>query len=112
MSAAAITLGFMVAEYLPGRFASTYAETLGPLLGTSWLSYVLHKWWREHEALVLQLSTWRLWAILAAALFLLLPGGFRLLWADFWLFAPMLWPLIEIALTLRRRSRRGMAGAA
>lgn len=111
LAAAAITVGFVLAEYLPGRMATLYSESLGPLMATSWLSFVCHQWWRDHQASVLRLPTSGLVALLGVAAFVLMFGGFRLLWVDPWLFAPMLWPLVEIALTLRKGRRGSTAGA-
>jgi hypothetical protein len=47
--------------------------------------------------------------LLGSSLFLLLLGGFRLLWVDLFLFAPMLWPLVEVGWTLWRRSQQAAA---
>jgi hypothetical protein len=101
--AAAITVGFVLAEYVPAGPSRLYAETFGPFLATSWLAYLMRRWWRENEARVLGLPTSGLAAIIAIAAFGAILGGFRLLWVDFWLFAPMLWPFLAMYKTLRKR---------
>jgi len=106
VSAIAITAGFMLADAFPGRLSTLYAEALGPLFAGAWLAGLFRRWWRRNEERILALPSASLYALLLVAAFLLLGGGVRLLWLDPWLFAPMLWPLAEIALTLRRRARR------
>lgn len=109
LSALAITLGFMLADALPGRLSTLYAEALGPFFAGAWLAGVFRRWWQRNEGRVLAMPSTSLYAFLAVAAFLLMAGGIRLLWVNLWLFAPMLWPLVEIALTLRRRARRATA---
>jgi hypothetical protein len=110
LSAAAITLAFMVADYVPGRLSTFYTDVLGPLAASTWLAAAARRWWHSHKESLLRLSTPRLTLLLAVAFLLLLLGGIRLLWVDFWLFAPFLWPLVEIAATLRSRSAQQSAG--
>jgi hypothetical protein len=42
IAAAAITIGFVVAEYAAGRFASLYVDYLGPLAASCWLGFALN----------------------------------------------------------------------
>jgi len=106
VSAIAITVGFMLADAFPGRLSTLYAEAVGPLFAGAWLAGLFRRWWRRNEERILALPSASLYALLLVAAFLLLGGGVRLLWLDPWLFAPMLWPLTEIALTLQRRGKR------
>ena len=100
-----ITAGFMVAEYVPGHLSDVYVETVGPFLGGMWISLVFRGWWRRNQEQVLSLPAAQQYVILGFAGTLLLLGGVRLLWVDPFLFGPMMWPLVEIAWTLWRRSQ-------
>jgi hypothetical protein len=99
----------MAADYIPGRLSDLYIESLGPFLAGAWLSMAFRAWWRRHQEQVLALPTMQLRLLLGSSLFLLLLGGFRLLWVDLFLFAPMLWPLVEVGWTLWRRSQQAAA---
>jgi hypothetical protein len=105
ISAVAITIGFILADAIPGALAEAYTESLGPLCASAWLASLARRWWRSVEGRVLALPTPNLLAGLTIAVLVLLLGAVRLIWADPWLFAPMLWPLVEVLLTLRRRRR-------
>jgi hypothetical protein len=104
-----ITVGFMAAEYIPGRLSAVYAESLGPLLAGAWLSLAFRIWWQKHQDRVLAMPSLQLRTVLGLTLVLLLLGGFRLLWVDPFLSAPMFWPLVEVAWTLWRRSHAATA---
>jgi hypothetical protein len=108
-AAALITVGFMAAEYVPGRLSTAYAESLGPLFAGAWLALAFHIWWKKHQEQVLAMPSLQLRTVLGVAVVLLLLGGFRLLWVDPFLFVPMFWPLVEVAWTLWRRSQAATA---
>jgi hypothetical protein len=86
-----------------------YAGYVGPFLAGAWLSLAFRSWWQTHQRQVLALPSGQLRTLLAVAVLMLLLGGVRLLWVDPFLFGPMLWPLVEVAWTLWRRSQAATA---
>jgi hypothetical protein len=104
LAAAGITVGFVVAEYVPGRIASLYVESLGPLAASCWLGFALRRLWRGAPETLARQSSPVLYALLAFCCMLLLLGGFRLLWVDPWLFGIAVAPLWEAIKILQRRA--------
>ena len=78
LAAAAITLGFLIAEYVPGRAWTFYVETLGPFLGIAWLGHVLTHAWGDLKGTLESMESHSLRGIVAVFAFLLVLGGFRL----------------------------------
>jgi hypothetical protein len=102
--AAAITVGFFVAEYAPGKVASLYVESLGPLAAGCWLGFACQRPWRRGPETLARQSSPVLYALLAVSGMLLLLGGFRLFWVDPWLFGIAVAPLWEAIKILRGRA--------
>ena len=103
-AAAAITAGFMAAEYLPGRFATLYAESLGPLAGSMWLGAALQQLWKRTNQSIPTLPSPTLIAIVLFFGLPLLLGGYHLFWVDPWLFGLAVAPMWEAIKVLLARS--------
>jgi hypothetical protein len=102
--AAVITVGFVAAEHAPGKVATLYVESLGPLAASCWLGFALQRLWRSAPDTLARQWSPVLYALLAGFGMLLLLGGFRLLWVDAWLFGIAVAPLWEAIKILRART--------